>query len=177
MDKGCVMPSQRCKTNTSRPCKHCREAMRAPSSLCVSSSVSVPPPPTTPPFRPFFFSLLLTFVSHSSTFVQVKRAINQTARESRELRVAGLCWFKHICGVFSFIFSRTKVNLVNGVLWREKDRAPPPASPASCLFPVQTALLAKPLLPHHDPLTPALAPRLLFFPLCNAAVSPSLSLQ
>lgn len=89
-DKGCFMPLQRCKPNTSRPCKHRREAMRAPFSLCVSSSVSAPP------FRPFF-SLLLTFVSHSSTFVALKRAINQAAHESHELRVPGLYWFKRTC--------------------------------------------------------------------------------
>lgn len=44
-----------------------------------------------------------------------------------------------------------KVNLVHGLLRREHLNVSPYHC-ASCLFLVQTALLAKPLLPHHGPL-------------------------
>lgn len=37
LDKGCFMPFQRCKTNTSRPCKHSSEGMRALFLLSVVS--------------------------------------------------------------------------------------------------------------------------------------------
>lgn len=48
----------------------------------------------------------------------------------------------------SHLTESTKVNLVNGLLRREHLNG----SPYHCMFPVQTALLAKPLLPHHGPL-------------------------
>lgn len=44
-----------------------------------------------------------------------------------------------------------KVNLVHGLLRREHLDGSPYHC-ASCLFLLQTALLAKPLLPHHGPL-------------------------
>ncbi len=37
LDKGCFMPFQRRKTNTSRLCKHCSESMRAVSALSAVS--------------------------------------------------------------------------------------------------------------------------------------------
>lgn len=51
-----------------------------------------------------------------------------------------------------FFTESAKVNLVRGLLTGERLNGSP-CHCASCLFLVQTALLAKPLLPHHGPLT------------------------
>lgn len=93
-DKGCFMPLQRCK-------KIPADLVNTAERPCVRRLLSVSVRLSASPFHPFF-SLLLTFVSHSSTFVELKRAINQTARASRELRVPGLCWFKRTCFFSSY---------------------------------------------------------------------------
>lgn len=82
----------------------CRDVSQIPADLvntaerpCVRRFLSVSLRLSAPPHFALFFSLLLTFVSHSSTFVALKRAINQAAHESRELSVPGLYWFKRTC--------------------------------------------------------------------------------
>lgn len=81
---------------------HCRDVRQIPADLvnttarpCVRCLPSVSLRLSAPPFA-LFFNLLLTFVSHSSSVVELKRAINQTACETHKLRVPGPCWFKRI---------------------------------------------------------------------------------
>ena len=95
-----------------------------------------------------FFNLPLTFF-----FLSCLVCCNETKAKTP----AGMPLLAHVSvyyGITFFFFFLTesaKVNLVRGLLTGERLNGSP-CHCASCLFLVQTALLAKPLLPHHGPL-------------------------
>lgn len=147
LDKGCFMPFQRCKTNTSRrvniAVRVCVLSDRLPAvSIAMSTCLTLS-----------FFNLPVVFFFFFTCLCCLPY-VPQWKAQCKQMAPAACQLLRNTCLCIVACLHLTKsvkVNLVHGLLRRQHLNGSPHHC-ASCLFLVQTALLAKPLLPHHGPL-------------------------